>query len=105
MGVKMIVLKAFRPGGSGSAEVRPGSLFVASTEAQAKLWRAIGFCEDAPEEPEPQPRPELPKRTYTYARKVMDPDKPAESVLEKTEPTSDNPPKRKYQRRDLKAED
>jgi hypothetical protein len=48
MGIPMIVKKAFRPGGSGSALVQPGSAFEASDKQQARLCRAMGWCEDAP---------------------------------------------------------
>lgn len=48
MGIPMIVKKAFRPGGSGSAIVQPGSPFEASDKQQANLCRAMGWCEDAP---------------------------------------------------------
>jgi hypothetical protein len=48
MGISMIVRKAFRPGGSGSPLLEPGSPFEASTETQAKLCRAMGWCENAP---------------------------------------------------------
>jgi hypothetical protein len=98
MGIAMIVKKAFRPGGSGSAELQPGSPFVASGQTQARLFRVLGFCEDAPEEVKIVPF-EPPKRTYT--RKVVEP--VVEPEPEKVEPTSDSPVRRRYQRRDLTA--
>jgi hypothetical protein len=87
MGVLMIVKKAFRPGGSGSPLLEPGSPFVAGSESQAKLCRAMGWCVDAPVAPDVVPIAVEPKRTYT--RKVVEAEVPA---------------KRTYKRRDLSAE-
>jgi hypothetical protein len=98
MSVQMIVKKAFRPGGSGSPLLEPGSSFVAGSESQAKLCRAMGWCVDAvPELGTPPPKTgwaevvavTVAKRTYT--RKVVDAE---ESV----------PAKRTYKRRDLTAD-
>jgi hypothetical protein len=101
MGVKMIVKKAFRPAGSGSPMLEPGSPFVADSESQAKLCRAMGWCEYAPAEEVKIVPFEPPKRTYT--RKVVEPVVEPTAEPEKVEPTSENPPRRRYQRRDLTA--
>jgi len=74
MSVSMIVKKAFRPGGSNSPLLHPGNSFEASGHSQAKLYRALGWAQDAPvevklSEPKretPPPVPAVPmKRTYT----------------------------------------
>lgn len=96
MGVQMIVKKAFRPGGSGSAELKPGSLFVADGEQQAKLCRAMGWCSDAPAVVAPLVvAEEPPKRTYT--RKVVEAEEAQAPAAKKTP--------RAYHRRDLRAEE
>jgi hypothetical protein len=100
MSVQMIVKKAFRPGGSGSPLLEPGSSFVAGSESQARLCRAMGWCVDAP--PVPDVGTSMPKSGWaevvavtvakrTYTRKVVDAE---ESV----------PAKRTYKRRDLTAD-
>lgn len=99
MGIAMIVKKAFRPGGSGSKLLEPGSPFVSDSESQARLCRAMGWCEDAPPAPAaapaaPPPADETPKRAYH--RKVVEADTPAPAAKKTT---------RTYQRRDMTAED
>lgn len=48
MSIPMIVKKAFRPGGSNSPKLEPGSPFEASGRSQARAYRALGWAEEAP---------------------------------------------------------
>ena len=79
MGVPMIVKKEFRPGGSGSKLLKVGSSFVADSESQAKLCRAMGWCEDAPEpRAEPVTRAMQPAEDGGgYLTRAMTPFRPA----------------------------
>lgn len=48
MGISMIAKKAFRPKGSGSPLIQPGSPFEASGESQARSFHALKFADYAP---------------------------------------------------------
>lgn len=91
MGIAMIVKKAFRPRGSGSPLLEPGSPFEALGESEARSFRALGFAEDAPKEETAPP----PKPVRTYTKKVVETE--AEVPAVKTS-------RRSYLRRDLTAD-
>jgi hypothetical protein len=95
MGIKMIVKKAFRPGGSGSPLLQSGSPFEAPGESLARTYRAMGWAEDAPP-PAPAPAPFAPP---AYTRRVM---KAEEPEADKEVPVKTT---RRYQRRDMTAKE
>lgn len=97
MGVSMIVRKAFRPGGSGSPLLPVGSPFEASTEAQAKLCRAMGWCENAPATAAAEVV--APASTYSYEPRIYAAKKTAAKKVAAKKTSSF------YERRDMRADD
>jgi hypothetical protein len=93
MSISMIAKKAFRPGGSGSPEVQPGSPFEVPGQTLRRLYTVLGWAEDAPAATVPFP---------------VEPEKLSTVVVNNFsgEPVQVTvTPRRKYQRRNMVAED
>jgi hypothetical protein len=85
MSISMIAKKAFRPGGSGSPEVQPGSPFEVPGQTLRRLYTDLGWAEDAPAATVPT----VPFPAPVYA----------------DEPVATPTVRRRYQRRNMVAED
>lgn len=105
MGIAMIVKKSFRPRGSGSAALKPGSPFEASDKAQANLCRVMGWCEDAPARAAsaPEPARDTDHSAGTYETRAMQafPERTAAKKIAAKKTAA----KSAYGRRDLRAEE
>lgn len=96
MSISMIVKKAFRPGGSNSALLDPGSPFEASGTSRARAYRALGLAEDAPART-------AAAAPQTYQRRDLTAQPAAATVPAEAAPTAakTTTPRRTYARRDL----
>jgi hypothetical protein len=98
MGIPMIVKKAFRPKGSGSPLLKPGSVFEASNKQQANLAKAMGWCDFSAT---PAAVVEVAAKSESYATKAETARPPAAKKVAAKKTTG----KGWYSRRDLTAEE